>query len=284
MSAETAKIVLKTRTLRWSHPSEFDDTLDVAQACDEKMDSNKQKQIQDKVIDLAANPPPYLNENKVNETFKLLVGLIQSSPNKNLIIAEAKKEPVSDISNIIKEINKIWEKSIRNDFRILCLGIEKNNHRLWNDYAEDYKGAVIEFACRKESDSPWLVAKPVEYVREKELFLTAEDWAMVMVLETNAAAHYIIEKCSLRKANDNEHKWFEQNEWRIPSFRRSHETGKVSGYGVNPNDFSAVYFGHMMSIEFQNNIINLLDGNLGHVSAFLGKIDDSQNIVFEKVK
>ena len=66
MTAETAEIVLKNRTLRWSHPIEFDDTLDVAQVCDEKMDNNKQKQIQDAIIDLAANYPA--NCNKKNTT------------------------------------------------------------------------------------------------------------------------------------------------------------------------------------------------------------------------
>ena len=41
MSASTTEKVLTNRNLRWGHPSEFDDTLDVAQVCDEKMDSIK---------------------------------------------------------------------------------------------------------------------------------------------------------------------------------------------------------------------------------------------------
>ncbi len=283
MSASTAEIVLNTKTLRWSHPDQFDDTLDVAQVCDEKMDNNKQKQIQDEIINLAANYPANRKKNN-NKLFKCLASLISlSGGDKTSAISELKKGPI-DISNSIAGINECWARNIRDDFRILCLGIENNNHRLWNDYAEAYKGAVIELVCREESDSPWRIAKPVEYVKEKELFLTAKDWAVAMSLETSAAAYYIIEKCCLRKAKDNEHKWFEQNEWRIPSFCRHYETGKVSDYGVNPNDFSAVYFGHKMDSETQDNLLSLLVGELGHVSAFRCELDSSQNISFRKLK
>ena len=262
MTASTAGEVLKNRTLRWSHPSEFDDALDVAQACDEKMDENKQKQIQDAIIDLAA----------------------KFGSDKTSAISELKKHPI-DISNSIgiADLNERWKK-IRNDFRILCLSIEKDNHHLWNKYAEEHKGVVIELACRDESDSPWRIAKPVEYVNEKDLFLTVEDWAEILILELNKAVKCIFEKCTLRKAKDNEHKWFEQKEWRIVSFCRHHETGLVSYYGVNPNDFSAVYFGHKMDFKTQDNLLNLLDGELGHVSAFRCELDSSQNITFRKIK
>lgn len=282
VSASTAEIILSTRTLRWSHPDEFDDTLDVAQVCDAKMDKIKQKQIQDAILDLAANPPVNINANNANETFKALAQLLQSSRNKTSTILEAKKHLVIDISEAVADLNEQW-KEIRNNFRILCLGVEKDNHRLWNDYAETYKGAVIEFACREESDSPWLIANPVEYVSEKDLFLTVEEWAEAMSLETIAMAHYIMEKCSIKKAKDNKHKWFEQNEWRIPSFRRHHEIGMVSHYGVNPNDFVAIYFGHKMSVETQNNILSLLYGELSHVSAFRCKLESPHKMTFSKL-
>jgi hypothetical protein len=174
MSASTAEIVLKTRTLRWSHPDKFDDTLDVAQACDEKMDKSKQKQIQDAIIDLAANSPANRNKKNTNKLFKCLASLILLfGSDKTSAISELKKGPV-DISIRIAELNERW-KEIRNDFRILCLGIEKDNHHLWNKYAEKHKGVVLELACRDESDSPWRIAEPIEYVNEKDLFLTVKD-------------------------------------------------------------------------------------------------------------
>lgn len=283
MTASTAEKVLKNRTLRWSHPDEFDDTLDVARVCDEKMDSNKQKQIRDAIIDLAVNFPSNHNINDTDKKFKLLVFLLSLfGSDKTLAISELKKVPI-DISNSIAELNERW-KEIRNDFRILCLGIEKDNHHLWNKYAEEHKGVVIELSCRDDSDSPWLIAKPVEYVNEKDLFLTVEDWTEILSLEDRKAIECIFEKCTLKKAKDNKHKWSEQNEWRIPSFCRHHKTGTVSYYGVNPNDFSAVYFGHKMDFETQDTLLSLLDDELGHVSAFRCELDSSQNISFRKLK
>ncbi|MHC4083905.1 MAG: DUF2971 domain-containing protein [Planctomycetota bacterium] len=283
MSASTAEKVLKNRTLRWSHPSEFDDTLDVAQVCDEKMDSNKQKQIQDAIIDLASRSRANLIKKNTNKLFKCLTSLISLFNSSNAsAISELKKYPV-DISNSVADLNECWKK-IRKDCRILCLGIEKDNHHLWNKYAEEHKGVVIELTCRYDSDSPWLIAKPVEYVKEQDLFLTVEDWAEVLILETNKAVKRIFEKCTLRKAKDNEHKWSEQNEWRIPSFCSHHETGTVSDYSVNPNDFSAVYFGYKMDSKIQDNLLSLLVGELGHVSAFRCELGSSKNISFRKLK
>lgn len=283
MTASTAEKVLKNRTLRWSHPSEFDDTLDVAQVCDEKMDSIKQKQIQDAIINLMAYFPSDYNINDTNEKVQVLVSLFSLfGSNKNSAISELKKYPI-DISKCIADLNELW-KQIRNDFRILCLGVEKDNHRLWNNYAEKHKGVVIEYACREESDSPWFSAKHIDYVNENDLFMTVEDWAEILILGKNKALDCLFEKCTLRKAKDNKHKWFEQNEWRIVSSCSHHETGTVSDYGVNPNDFSAVYFGHKMDSETQDNLLSLLVGELGHVSAFRCELDSSQNISFRKLK
>lgn len=284
MTASTAEKVLKNRTLRWSHPSEFDDTLDVARVCDDKMDSNKQKQLQDAIIDLAANFPANHNINNTNEEFKLLVYLISLfGSDRASAISELKKGPV-DISSIIADINKRWEE-IRKDLRILCLGIENNNHRLWNDYAEKHKGVVVEFACRDDLDSPWLIAQPVEYVNEKELFFTVEDWVEILSLETKeAASRRIFEKCTLRKAKDNEHKWCEQNEWRIIDIRRHHKAGSFSDSSVHPKEFSAVYFGHKIDFGTQERLLGLLVGELGHVSAFRCELDSSLNMSFRKIK
>lgn len=282
MTASTAEKVLRNRTLRWSHPDKFDDSLDVARTVDEKMDENKQKQVQDAFIDLAADAP--VNDNKkTNRSFKRLALMISLSNDRTVTILEAKKNFSIDLSSFITNLNECWKK-IRNASRILCLGIEKDNDRLWNDYAEEHKGVVIELACRHDSDSPWLVAEPVEYVNEKDLFLTVKDWAEILCLEHMVAAEYIIKKCSLRKANDTEHKWSEQNEWRIPSFCRHHETGLVSDYGVNQNDFSAVYFGYNMDIETQSTLLSLLDAELAHVSVFRCELDSSQKISFRKLK
>ncbi len=283
MTASTAEKVLKNRTLRWSHPSEFDDTLDVTQVCDGKMDNSKQKQIQDVIIDLAANPPSNINSKDTNELFRCLAYLVSLfGSDKASAISELKKGPV-DISKSTAELNERW-KEIRNDFRILCLGIEKDNHHLWNKYGEEHKGVVIEFSCRKDLDSPWLIAKPVKYVPEKELYLTVEDWAEILILKPIKAAELIFEKCTLRKANDNENKWFEQKEWRIIDFRMHHETGTVSDSSVKPNEFSSVYFGYKMDLNTQANLLSLLVGELSHISAFRCELDGLQNISFRKLK
>jgi len=132
--------------------------------------------------------------------------------------------------------------------------------------------------------SPWFIAQPVEYVPEKDLFLTVEDWAEILILELSKAIERLFEKCTLRKAKDNKHKWYEQNEWRITDLRMNHETGTVSDSGVDPNDFSAVYFGYKMDLGTQANLLSLLVGELSHVSALRCDIDNSQNITFRKIK
>ncbi|MCF7955397.1 MAG: hypothetical protein K9M75_06315 [Phycisphaerae bacterium] len=282
MPASTAKIVLRNKTLRWSHPDKFDDPLDIAKVCDANLDKEKRKQIDDAFIDLAINCPANLYP-KTNDLFKIQHSLISLMSDKPHLIEELKRETPEIALKHISELNRTWEE-IRKDFRILCLAIEKDNHRLWNDYADGYKGVTIELAARNDSDSPWLVAQPVEYVKEKELFLTVQDWAIIMSLKKYNAVKYLYEKCTLRKVKDNKYKWFEQNEWRIPSFCRNYESGVISDYGVNPDDISAVYFGCHINIQIQREILELLTEELDHVSAFKHEFDTSKKMNFKKIK
>ena len=82
MTSSIAEVVLNNKTLRWSHPDKFDDTLDVAQTLPGKMDESKQKQIQNKIIDFAVESSDNLSVTPPNEIFKKLVLLFQSIQNK----------------------------------------------------------------------------------------------------------------------------------------------------------------------------------------------------------
>ena len=97
MPASTAEKVLKNRTLRWSHPSEFDDTLDIARVCDEKMDNNKQKQVQDAIIDLAANSTANHNKKNTNKLFDCLSSLISLFGSDKTSAISPRRMPVSSI-------------------------------------------------------------------------------------------------------------------------------------------------------------------------------------------
>jgi len=63
-----------------------------------------------------------------------------------------------------------------------------------------------------------------------------------------------------------------------------HETGTVSDSDVDPNDISAVYFGHKIDSEDQDRLLDLLKGELSHVFAFRCELDNSQNMSFRKIK
>ncbi len=178
VSAEVAKIVLVNKTLRWSSPLLFDDRYDVTRELAAGLEpSEMQECIINRIIDL------------VQSAEELPSGLY---PNLRFILETLRKSGRDDLkekvintlhdskSGLIRESQGLSELKIMWDamlpmFRILCLSARNNIVKMWERYADEYRGVVLEFACLKELDPPWLIAKPVLYENRPSL-LDKADW------------------------------------------------------------------------------------------------------------
>ena len=100
--------------------------------------------------------------------------------------------------NALRELWKSWIPELR----ILCLTQSPSHAAMWYHYADQYKGAVLEFRCDDELDSAWLAAKPVTYPETKPAVYTAEGWAELLTMQQELAVQKMLDLSTYTKASD----------------------------------------------------------------------------------
>lgn len=246
MSAETARIVLTNRSLRWSSPVLFNDPFDVPRELSFGISAEEFVQASGRrMIQLIENPPE--DTTQFLPKLRMIVEAV-----KRGISNELKAELLSGIKETVAsnhasgkpmdELRELWRKWIP-DHRILCL-TESNAHAaMWYHYADRYRGVVLELRCVDELDSAWLAASPVTYPATKPAVYTADGWAELLCLQHEVAMKAVLRIATYTKAPD----WSYESEWRIASFKRPTDTGDFSDFKFDRQELAAVYFGPMIS-------------------------------------
>ena len=159
MPISTAQIVLVNKTLRWSSPKIFNDPLDIQE-----------------------NMLPF-SQNEIEQVFKKELVVLLGNPhavefcNERLACLHKRMQEQPDLINhnpsLLEEFNFPESKSFKNlrhilsslvlDMRILCLSETHNLISMWNDYAEEATGVVLEFEVLDYLDCVTLLAQPVIY-------------------------------------------------------------------------------------------------------------------------
>jgi hypothetical protein len=249
VSAETARVVLQNRTLRWSSPRLFNDPFDVPR---ELSFGVAPKAIMDALASrmeaILTNPPA--DTSRLDPKLRVLVQTI-----KNGIRDELRADLVREIRDCaatsqptgegLKAMQDQWMQWLP-QLRILCLTQSPNHTAMWYHYADRYRGVVLEFRCVDELDSAWLGAKPVTYPEAKPCIYSSEGWAELLTLDPDLAIRQIFDVAVFTKAPD----WRYEEEWRVMSFRRHGETGEYSDYRFSPIELAGVYFGpHISAVD-----------------------------------
>jgi len=266
MPASTALIVLQNKTLRWSSPTEFNDPFDVPKELAHDISPSEIRSeighvlislFRDKEIDLSAY------SNKVQLISHLARGVDENTKEQMeaAILDEASKS--FENSESLEEIRNHWRRIIP-DFRILCLSTVNNAASMWHHYANKYSGVVIEIACSDELDSPWLLARPVDYPIEPPELFSPKGWAELLMMPVENAINSVLEAYTYNKTPD----WRYEEEWRITSFKRSEEVGLVSDYPLNPLHFTKVYFGPLIEPNDRAKILDVVSADLPHAKVF----------------
>lgn len=276
VSAEIAKIALANKTLRWSSPLLFDDPFDVTRVLAAGIKPSEiQECLIDRVIDLVQNNAELPLE--LNPQLRFIIETLRKSGRNDVkeeifsSLRDLKNELVTE-SPALSELRKTWKK-MAPTFRILCFSARNNITPMWDRYADKYRGAVLEFSCLKELDSPWLIAELVQY---RPSFLDKTGWGRLSTLNQEAATKYIFHESCYTKTPG----WSYQEEWRIVSFKRPGEDGEYSDYKFNPKELSAVYLGPEIGAEDKETILSLLKNELSHVNVYFGHITTGRCIEF----
>lgn len=282
MPADTAAVVLKNITLRWSSPLEFNDPYDVPRELTFDIDQSEiQEELLKYLIGLIQNPT-----SEIDHLIPILQSLIGQSRNaspeiKEEIINAIKEEAAKKLTQTeaMEELRAMWRQMLP-EFRILCLCESPRTVSMWYHYADKYRGAVIEVACNDESDSPWLIAEKIDYPETIPELFTPKGWAKLSTMPVRTATEHLLHAYTYIKTPD----WSYEREWRVVSFKRPHETGTVSDYKVNPNDFAAVYLGPLIDPADRERILKILKDGMSHVQPYNAKFGIHRRIEFEPIE
>jgi len=280
VSPGTAKAVLENSTLRWSSPILFNDPFDVPREMSFGINPEDIMQaLSLRMTKLIEVPPKDTSD--LNPKLQLIVETVKKgiSENlkKNLIlgIKEGANEHRLSSDNL-EEFRSMWRALIPN-FRILCLAESPEHPAMWSHYAKQYSGAVLEFQCVDDLDSPWLAAKQVRYPESKPEVYTADGWANFLTMPNEKAIRSILDISTFTKSQD----WSYEKEWRITSFKGQNDIGHFTDYKFHPDELAAVYLGPMVSTPDREILIKLAE-NYSNAVVWNVFIEFDREFKFEK--
>jgi hypothetical protein len=282
MSADTAEVVLKNRTLRWSAPSEFNDPFDVPRQL--AVDISPQEIMEAIVefhVNLIKNTPEDIS--KLDQKIQLIVKVAKESNSPELnneLITGMRKllKEEGPTSNSLDEFKNHWPKTLT-EMRILCLCESHEKTSMWYHYADKYRGATIQFSCNDNADSPWRIAKPIVYTNDEPLASTAEGWAKLLTMQTELAMAELFDVCMHTKSED----WGYEKEWRMASFRRPQDTGPYTDYKFDAKSVGNLYLGPLISDNDKNKLLEAAKA-YSNMQIFDSYIGASRKLKFVPIK
>lgn len=256
-SIDGAICALTMRTLRWSSPLTFNDPFDVPRELSFGLTPEVLvKAFRLRLAELVRNPPD--DTSQLEPEIRLLVEIVkrgipeeerQASIDR---ITDDSLDPPPSSKNM-DAFREYWRRSLP-EFRILCLCEKPDNEVMWAHYAKEYKGVVLEFECSEERDSPWIIARKVNYSASKPDVYTAEGWAKFLTLEPETGVRAILDDATYNKSE----KWSYEQEWRITSHMKKGDTGRYSDYPFAARDLVGVHLGPKMEFSDRDAICKLV--------------------------
>lgn len=273
MSASTAKIVLKSCSLRWSSPIIFNDPFDVS------VDMPISFRVDDFANALTERLARLIEHGEVPEdphpgvAMVAMLGQRLPADKRQMVADELRREGTWAVSDRQLEsaamVRSVW-KEVVEGMRILCLSQENDVTSMWNHYADQYSGVVLRLEVLDEIDSPLLLAQPIIYTDDTPPLGSVDAWVDATIRRPDSHFSALFEDYQYIKKVD----WRYEKEWRIVTMAEPHEMAEqYSDWPLRPETFTDVYFGVKCGEEDRTDILSLLEGQLSHVRAWDAKMD-----------
>lgn len=280
MPASTARAVLETRSLRWSSPFLFNDPFDVPRQLSFGITPQQLVEAAARYIAQLIQHPP-TDTTHLSPKLRLIVEAVKKgvAPEVQKLLLAGLEEGVpqsTPTSESMDELRVMWSRSVP-DLRILCLTESPAHAAMWHHYAHRYAGVVIELRCNEHTDSPWLVARPVDYPEDKPAVYTAEGWAELLALDIKVAVARLLDIATYTKSRD----WAYENEWRIVTSKRPNDSGHFTDYPFHSDDLAAIYLGPLISDDDKRELLKLLVA-FPRARAFSVSLTHSRDFVFNE--
>ena len=125
------------------------------------------------------------------------------------------------------------------DHFVYCLTTNPLNNHMWERYADNQRGVMLQFDCRPDVDNVFLAAKKVKYTAKPPSYGSKEEWISFLKEGTPINHIKVYEDRTLTKGLE----WEIENEWRI-ILPAPESKGKSYHYvGFTKEDVGGIFLG-----------------------------------------
>jgi hypothetical protein len=178
----TAKIVLRNSTLRWSSPTLFNDPFDVQFDLHVEYDRQRvAERAMQAIVDGYMGREPINARNPLGQLLQFMRDRVPGLTERELRerLAPGLFEGMDRAERLIPETQEQF-RAVVADLKLLCLTEVYDNILMWAHYGKEHTGAVIELKCVERLDSAWGAAKPVRYEANMPLLIDEEKLVAMM--------------------------------------------------------------------------------------------------------
>lgn len=259
-TAETAKLIVSSRKLRWSSPLLFNDPFDhqtgFAFPFTGREFSKAFLEASMGVVfgDAQFSPP---HQTKYGDILRIARANRDRCPRDKFEtdLQAAAAEMASNFPGLSEELNaNLTEQLTRS--RVLCLTERGDNLVMWSHYANSHRGVAFKFRRLEHVNHRFLAAQPVQYSDESVSFLGLQEYIDELF---GLAKHDLLPRVwdlAFRKHAD----WRYEQEWRVHvALLAGEDTGlKYSDDEESPELFEAIYLGCRMDQRSAAELVQLI--------------------------
>ena len=276
-TADTAKLILANRKLRWSMPKLFNDPFDVPETLVENLDENSTANGFVEITKILALNPELPDPQHLSDIGLTLLSLFRIINDQSRDAFLSDDEPYKFDFGMIRSGFQDWRnhwRTLYKELRVICFTERWDSASMWDRYSEGHRGVVIEFECIERLDSAWLAAKPVKYTDESLWCNTPLGFASLMLYEFDYAIKKIYEEHTHTKTSD----WAYEKEWRVATFSRPEDTGEYSDWLYHKDEVAGVTFGAQASDQAKVELKSILQTHFPQAKIWQASLGTGRNL------
>lgn len=255
MTANTAKIVMNAGRLRWSRPSRFNDPFDMQVNLQIRFDENRVVDaILQKMWERVQGRAPAA-KNQLGQLLDETAPIHLQRGHQAFLSGQRPGilGSLEGLPSVLDDLNGQLQAALATT-KIICLSARKDSVLMWSHYAESHCGIALEFYAPDGVDSPYKVARPVNYCDEVPSLFSEEELSDFLS-GGSALTHEIIDRILYAKAIP----WRYEEEWRIATGDGRDPTAEFEDIEFLREELRAVYFGCKAKDQDQAAIAELVD-------------------------
>ncbi|MDT3776303.1 DUF2971 domain-containing protein [Nitrospira sp. MA-1] len=292
-SFNTAKIILRDLTYRWSSPLLFNDPFDTQMELRNGFIAKNSEllyweEIQRRTLMSleplgSSNNPLFriimaIRGGEVENIFPEIIDSLQKGEVRAL--TTPMNQLFENVQSNFQGLNDDW-KTLLNHMRIFSVSEVLDDLLMWAHYAENHTGVVFKLSCLPEKDNALCIAQQVNYSNDIPIMVTIED----LVNHQCGVGKFTELDYFKKQALTKSYHWNYEKEWRIVDFRPDQIDQLYVDVPFHPEEINSLFLGCRMSSGNREQIKNMAKAVLPHVKLFQASVHKSKfQLNFEEVE